>query len=105
MIRPVPQTVSLDNTEYLNYNVDDGDDEMFLDEDEAIESNKRTLNNKTETLVSQLSVNTDSRPVDSQMKRKNSTNSRITHVIYKRNMFDHQKTHSDYCKHLFVKSV
>ena len=107
VIRPIPETVSLDNTEYLNYSADDQDDEMFLDEDETIEvrkklktsSNKR-MANSTQTGISQLPVSTNSRATGPQVSDNNTTKLANTHVIYKRNMFDPDNSHSDYCKRL-----
>lgn len=106
VIRPVPETVSLGNTEYLNYSADNGDDEMFLDEDEAIEVNKRLKNspnrtvavNGTQTYLQQLPVSLNSRVTETQVGSANSTRLANTHVIFKRNMFDADKSHSDYCK-------
>ena len=87
---------------------------MFLDEDEAIEFSKRTKtqksNNSTNSVnntqtntqtISELPIDTNSKLTDSQVINKNSTNKRSrlnTHVIYKRNMFDKENSHSDYRK-------
>jgi hypothetical protein len=104
VIRPVPSSVRLQNNDYLRYNVDDDDDEMFLDEDEAIESAKilqkqrdntnSTTNLNTATFVSQLPTSSNSKLSKTATNLDDREN---THVIYKRNMFN-PESHSDYCK-------
>ncbi len=104
MIRPVPSSVRLQNNDYLRYNVDDDDDEMFLDEDEAIESanilqkqrdnTNSTTNLNTATFVSQLPTSSNSKLSKTATNLDDREN---THVIYKRNMFN-PESHSDYCK-------
>ncbi len=104
MIRPVPSSVKLQNNQYLRHSIDDDDDEMFLDEDEAIESAKRlqtqsdntnsTTNLNTATFVSKLPTSSNSK---SSKTATNIDNKENTHIIYKRNMFN-PESHSDYCK-------
>lgn len=104
MIRPVPSSFNLENNDDLSYNADD--DEMFLDEDEAIETAKRlkkdnsksTTNSTTATFASQLPSTSNSKLTNtatySRSKLENKNNA---HVIYKRNMFN-PESHSDYRK-------
>jgi len=102
VIRPVPASVTLQNNQYLNYNLDD-DDEMFLDEDEAIESAKRlkqdNSNSTTNSKIASLAASqlpSGSNTATNSGKLDNREN---THVIYKRNMFN-PESHSDFCKFL-----
>ncbi|XP_054169137.1 A disintegrin and metalloproteinase with thrombospondin motifs 1-like [Oppia nitens] len=103
VIRPVPQTVSLDNTEYLQYDGNDNeDDEMFLDEEEIIDSsNNQTSNsrpNNTTTRMSLPSLKKISGGKGTKSSYLNSTNIGNTHFVYKRNdTFDPKYSyHSDY---------
>jgi hypothetical protein len=116
VIRPVPQTVSADNEEYLRYNADDEDDEMFLDEDEAIENKRINHSNNSPNVTQNKSLNstgrTPSQPLPistassyTKNSYNNTTNLGNTHFVYKRNLFDPQNTyHSDYCEFFFLES-
>lgn len=105
VIRPVPSSVS---SQYNQNAHPDDDDEMFLDEDEAIELAKRHIQNASNSTTNSNAtfsssalpihmLNTKLQKIGQINSEKKYHDNKYPHVVFKRKMYN-PESHSDYCK-------